>query len=229
MPREIFSDVVDSSVKLGTKRWYTIPLSIVTHTIALAALIVVPLLATDMLPTPQSIVTFMVAPPAPSTLPPPPSTELPAPPIEADINPAFAPVVAPDTIAAEPPPRITAAPAGRSPATLGVSARLTTAPPPAPPQAPIPVGGLVQAPRKLHHVDPIYPSIAKAARASGIVIIEAIIAKDGSVRDARVTRSSPLLDNAALAAVLQWKYTTPTLNGTPVDVIMTVVVNFTLK
>jgi protein TonB len=229
MPREIFGDVFDSSVKLGTRRWYTIPLSIVTHAIALAALVVVPLLATDMLPTPQSIVTFLVVPPPPEPVPPPSSIVPPDAPPDVDINPIAAPIAAGNAIIAEPPPRITMATGGLSPTTLGASTPLASAPPLAAPQAPIRVGGLIQAPRKLRHVDPIYPSIAKAARASGIVIIDATIAKDGSVRDAKVTRSSPLLDAAALDAVRQWSYTPPTLNGAPVDVIMTVVVNFTLK
>lgn len=230
MPREMFGDVVNSSVKLGTRQWYTMPLSIVTHTIALAAVIVVPLLATDMLPTPQSVVMFIVAPPSPPPLAPPaPSVAPPPRPLDVDINPTSAPIAAPDAITAEPPPRITMAMVNSAPTRLGASAALVSAPPPVVPQAPVRVGGLIQEPRKLRHVDPIYPPIAKAARASGLVIIDAIISKDGTVRDAKVTRSSPLLDAAALEAVRQWRYTPPTLNGTPVDVIMTVVVNFALK
>jgi protein TonB len=64
---------------------------------------------------------------------------------------------------------------------------------------------------------------------SGIVIIEATIGKDGSVRDARVLRSVPLLDQAALDAVRQWRFTPTLLNNEPVEVIMTVTVNFTLN
>lgn len=229
MPREMFGDVVHSSVKVGTKRWYTIPLSILTHSIALAALVVVPLLATDMLPTPMSIVTFVAPPPPTLPVAPPPSTVPPPAPLDADINPTAAPLIAPDAITVEPPPRIDMTRAAVSPTMLGVAAPLAATPPAAAPQAPLRVGGQIEAPRKIRHVDPIYPSIAKAARASGMVIIDAVISKDGSVKDAKVTRSSPLLDRAALDVVLQWRYTPPTLNGTPVDVIMTVVVNFTLK
>jgi len=53
VPREMFGDVVKPSITVGTKKWYTVPLSILSHSLALGALIVVPLLATDMLPTPQ--------------------------------------------------------------------------------------------------------------------------------------------------------------------------------
>ena len=52
---------------------------------------------------------------------------------------------------------------------------------------------------------------------------------DGAILNARVLRSVPLLDQAALDAVRQWRYTPTLLNGVPVPVIMTVTVSFTLK
>ena len=61
------------------------------------------------------------------------------------------------------------------------------------------------------------------------MIIEAIIGKDGSVKDAKVLRSVALLDQAALDAVRQWKFTPTLLNNQPVEVVMTVTVNFTLN
>ena len=102
-------------------------------------------------------------------------------------------------------------------------------PPPPPPQAPIRVGGDVQAPTKTKNVDPIYPAVAKSAKIQGIVIIEAVINKQGNVEDLKVLRGNPMLNQAAIDAVSQWKYTVPMLNKTPVDVIMTVTVNFTLN
>ena len=81
-------------------------------------------------------------------------------------------------------------------------------------------------------VPPVYPAIARAAKVSGIVIIEATIAKDGSVKDLNVLRHGPLvaLDQAAMDAVRQWKYTPrPCLSGQPVEVVMSVTVIFTLK
>ena len=71
--------------------------------------------------------------------------------------------------------------------------------------------------------------MAQQARVQGVVIIEATIGVDGSVDSARVLRSVPLLDEAALEAVRQWVYTPTLLNGVPVPVIMTVTVQFTLK
>jgi protein TonB len=63
----------------------------------------------------------------------------------------------------------------------------------------------------------------------GDVILQATIARDGSVVDVHVLRSVPLLDDAAMAAVRQWRYSTPTLNGQPIDVVMTVTVRFRLQ
>jgi protein TonB len=91
------------------------------------------------------------------------------------------------------------------------------------------VGGNVQAPRPVKHVDAVYPEEAKAAGVSGVVIIEITVATDGTVADARVLRSIPMLDQAALDAVRQWAYEPALLNGEPVEVLMTVTVNFSLQ
>jgi protein TonB len=89
-------------------------------------------------------------------------------------------------------------------------------------------GGDIEPPRKIRHVAPEYPAIARQARVEGTVVIDAIIGPDGQVRDATVRESKPLLDRAALAAVRQWVYTPTRLNNVPVAVIMTVEVRFTL-
>jgi protein TonB len=91
------------------------------------------------------------------------------------------------------------------------------------------VGGAIRTPTQLKKVNPVYPPIAQSARVQGVVIIEAIIGVDGRVSEAKVLRSIPLLDAAALDAVKQWQYTPTLLNGVPVPVIMTVTVNFTLQ
>ena len=94
---------------------------------------------------------------------------------------------------------------------------------------PVRVGGQVAPPRKIKDVRPIYPAIAQSARVQGVVIIEATIGVDGHVQDAKILRSIPLLDAAALEAVRQWEFTVTTLNGAPVPIIMTVTVNFALE
>ena len=67
------------------------------------------------------------------------------------------------------------------------------------------------------------------ARVQGVVIIEGIIDPSGSVANARILRSIPALDEAALSAVSRWQFTPTLMNGAPVAVMMTVTVNFTLQ
>jgi TonB family protein len=93
--------------------------------------------------------------------------------------------------------------------------------------APLRIGGQIQPPKKIKDVPPVYPAIAQTARVSGAVMIEATIGPDGKVTDAKVVRSVPLLDQAALDAVRQWEYLPTLLNGVPVPVVVTVTVNFT--
>jgi protein TonB len=91
------------------------------------------------------------------------------------------------------------------------------------------VGGDIKEPKKIRHVAPVYPDIAQSAKVQGVVILEVLVDHSGGVADARVIRSVPLLDQAALDAVMQWKFTPTLLNGNPVSVLMTVTVNFTLN
>jgi len=93
---------------------------------------------------------------------------------------------------------------------------------------PLRVGGNLRTPTKVRDVRPAYPPEAQAARVQGVVILETIIDEQGTIANARVLRSIPMLDSAALAAVSQWQFTPTLLNGNPVGVIMTVTVNFTL-
>jgi len=92
--------------------------------------------------------------------------------------------------------------------------------------AAIRVGGKIEPPIKMNDVKPVYPAIAKNAGVSGAVVIEATIGPDGKVIDAKVLRSIPLLDQAALDAVRQWEYRPKIVNGVAVPVIMTVTINF---
>ena len=123
-------------------------------------------------------------------------------------------------------------------ATSNQFASAAVPPPPPPPSPPLPaaplpagtvrVGGNIKAPVLLARVAPVYPPIALSARVQGIVILEALVGVNGRVNDARVLRSIPLLDQAALDAVKQWQYAPTLLNGAPVPVAMTVTVTFSL-
>jgi TonB family protein len=91
------------------------------------------------------------------------------------------------------------------------------------------VGGPIKAPRKLVDVKPVYPADAQAAGIEGVVILDIVIGEDGSVIEARVIRSIPELDQAAIDAVNQWQFEPTLLNGEPVELEMNVTVNFTLR
>ena len=91
---------------------------------------------------------------------------------------------------------------------------------------PIRVGGNVKPPVKIKDVKPVYPAMAQSAHVTGAVIVEATIGEDGKVIDAKILRSIPMLDKAALDAVRQWEYTPTLLNGVPVPVVLTVTITF---
>src|SRR5262249_30223896 len=88
------------------------------------------------------------------------------------------------------------------------------------------VGGKIKPPMKVKDVAPVYPAIAKSARVSGVVIVEATVGEDGKVIDTKVLKSVPLLDDAAVDAVKQWEYTPTLLNGKAIPIVTTVTVNF---
>ncbi len=92
------------------------------------------------------------------------------------------------------------------------------------------IGGQIKEPHLLTRVSPLYPQEAKAAGVQGPVYVEAIIGRDGRVRDARPVGGHPsaALREAATAGVRQWVYTPTLLNGEPIEVQLSVQVNFRL-
>lgn len=96
-------------------------------------------------------------------------------------------------------------------------------------QQPVRVGGNIKAPERIRYVQAVYPEEAKSARVAGVVIAEIVVGPEGDVSEAHVIRSIALLDDAAIDAIKQWRFTPTTLNGVAVPVIMTVTVNFSLS
>ena len=78
-------------------------------------------------------------------------------------------------------------------------------------------------------MNPVYPPLAREVRISGTVLVDAVIDEHGNVVQARVLSGQPLLIDAALKAVLQWKNEPTTLNGQPVSVELQVQVHFNLN
>jgi TonB family protein len=89
--------------------------------------------------------------------------------------------------------------------------------------------GTITAVQRTKFVPPVYPKIAAAARVQGDVVLDVTITASGKVERAVVRRSIPLLDQAAIDAVMQWEYTPARLNGVPVPIVMTATVSFSLS
>ena len=103
-------------------------------------------------------------------------------------------------------------------------------PPSAEPEGPIMVGGEVKAPEKVSAPQPQYTEIARKARIQGVVIVQAIIDKQGNVTNVKVLKGLPMgLEEAAVDAIKQWKFKPATLNGRPVTVYYNLTVNFKLQ
>jgi protein TonB len=81
----------------------------------------------------------------------------------------------------------------------------------------------------IYQVKPVYPPLARQARVQGVVVLEAVISKEGTIESLRTASGHPLLSQAALDAVKQWRYKPTLLSGEPVAVVTTVTVTFTLQ
>jgi serine/threonine-protein kinase len=88
------------------------------------------------------------------------------------------------------------------------------------------IGGNVIAANLISQVMPVYPPLAKQARIQGVVVLEAEISKEGTIDNLKVVTGHPLLIQAAIDAVKQWRYKPTMLNNEPVPVVTTITVNF---
>ncbi len=130
-----------------------------------------------------------------------------------------------DPVPVEPSTRIAPLPVILSP-TLPVLAP----PPPVPESAPLRFGAGMTRPLRLSGPDPAYTEVARRARRTGIVVLEAVIDRDGSVRDVKVLRDLGFgLTEAAVNAVRRWRFEPATLDGRPVAVLYNLTVRFDLR
>src|ERR1700722_5436839 len=120
----------------------------------------------------------------------------------------------------------------------GIGGLLIAAPLPAPPPPPadvpkpparIRIGGNVQAALLIHEVEPQYPALARHAHVGGVVQLQAIIGRDGTVQNLVLVSGQPLLVQAAMAADKRGVYKPTYLNGVPVEVVTEVSVHFYLS
>ncbi len=208
----------------------------------LAIAIVVPLMATDDLPSPDgrsSLLTLPAPPSAPRPPKAPPKRQQPAsrPNASNAVSAFVVPLDIPEGIVDVPADDVsfvsggdaTSATMDVSPFVVGGLSQPVAPPPPPPTLHPVRVGGDIREPRLRQGVSPVYPAIARRARIQGVVVLEAVIDVLGNVTHLRVIESVPMLEQAAIDAVSQWKYEPTLLNGARVPVVVTVTVRFVLN
>ena len=241
-----------------TNKTWTVLVSFVGQIILILIAILIPMIYFDALPQTQ-LTSFLVAPPPPPPPPPPPAATpqvkvVKIIPRQFDAGRLMAPKSIPKNIAEIreeelPPPSsgggvvggIAGGVAGGGPGGIlgGILGSVPSAAPPPPPPpvkkeekaAPqrIRVGGNVQQARLVRQPRPVYPPLAKQARIQGVVKLNAIISRDGTIMNLSVISGHPLLVPAAMEAVKQWVYQPTLLNGEPVEVVTQIDVNFTLS
>jgi protein TonB len=241
--RPMFSQtfVEESGADRKRKRW-TQTSSFLVQAAILGISVLLPLWFTDVLPV-QQLATFLVAPPPP---PPPPPPAAPAVKVERVSEVINGTLRTPSKIPEKvkmikeeeaPPPSggviggvQGGVPGGQMSGVLGsllkensVNPAATVAPPP-PKRIRVSTGiseGMLS-----HRVEPTYPIIASRARIEGTVQLRALISKEGTIANLQVVSGHPLLVNAAVEAVKQWRYRPYILNGDPLEVETIVIVNF---
>jgi protein TonB len=224
------------------------------HIAIVALLVIVPLYTTATIHLSDYRETALIAPPPPQAPPPPPAASAVAPHVthpKAKLNYTMQRLTAPTAIpekvssysdnVAEPAPDLGGV-AGGVPGgviggqiggvaggVVGATGTAVPPPPPKPAQKIVRVGSNLKAPRQTYSVDPVYPPLARETHITGTVTVEALIDEHGNVIQARIVNGHPLLIEAALQAVRQWKYEPTSLNGQPVSVELQVQVHFNLK
>ena len=249
--RVLFEDsLLDSSVAQRKRRTWTTLLSFVLQLFLIGLLLSLPLWFTDVLPK-QQLLAFLEAPPPPPP-PPPPAASTPSAPkvVKVTSNIANGQLRTPSRIPAkvqmikdddEPSPVPTTGgvvggvPGGIPGGQLdGVIGGIISSSPAAVPSLSKPVPtvqrvrvspGVIKG-LLVHRVEPVYPPLAQQARIQGVVVLMALIDKNGNVQSLQVVSGHPLLTRAAIDAVKQWRYKPFLLNGQPLEVETTVNVTF---
>jgi protein TonB len=217
--------------------------SFIMQGLIVGVLVLLPLWFLDTLPA-QQLVTFLVAPPPP---PPPPPPAAPVKTVQMVSQIVNGQLLAPSKIPKvvkmikeeeAPPPAmgvtggvVGGVPGGQAGGVIGslISAANhsgNTAPRTAEIPKRLVVSQGVSLGMLQNRIEPVYPIIARRARVQGTVTLRAIISTQGTIESLQVVDGHPMLVNAALDAVKQWRYKPYTLSGQPVEVETTVFVNF---
>jgi protein TonB len=237
----MFEDsLIESGGKLKDRRKGTTLFSFLVQFGIIGFMVLLPLLFTEALPNLQSAMSLVAPPPPPP--PPPPAAVVRVKQVQTDIvngqlrTPTKIPKKVEMIKEEEAPPPMSAGVVGGVPGGVpggsmgGVMGGIIGSAAPIPKVAVqrIRVSSGVTQGLVVHRVEPVYPQIAKTARIQGTVILAAVIGKDGAIQNLHVVSGHPLLTNAAMDAVKQWRYRPYILNGEPVEVDTQVEVHFTL-
>ena len=249
-PRVMFSDSLLDFGGTRKRRAFATTTSFVFNCVAIGVMLIIPLLFTEDLPKAQ-LLTFLVAPPPP---PPPPPPAAAAPKVvrqlETDVLSTGAlrtPSKIPTKVemikeeVAPPPMAATGGvyggvpggiPGGQLGGVIGgiVNSAANVAVPKFVPVVPqrVRISQGVTKGLLIHRVEPAYPTLARAARVQGDVVLSAIIDVNGQITNLQLVSGHPMLVPAAPEAVRQWRYKPYLLNGTPVEVETTITVIFSL-
>jgi protein TonB len=248
----MFEDcLLESSGRPRKRSFWTTAASFALQFLIVGLLFLVPLFYTKTLSTPEEVTTLVYAPPPPPaaaphrvTVAPVKVQKTPDPDTARLRTPTAIPkqVITPKT--EEAPPPVAGAvggvvgeipggvPGGVLGGVLGGTGTGPAVPKPPEPEPDSPqkirVSSGVAQGNLIRDVRPQYPPLARQARIQGVVVLLAVIGKDGSVQDVHVKSGSPLLAQAAMEAVKQWRYRPYLLNGQPVEVDTQININFTL-
>jgi len=239
----MFEDsLIESGGKLKTARGRTTTFSFILEAVIIGIMVLIPLIFTEALPHAQLMMS-LVAPPPPPPPPPPPAAVHVVKVVQTDIvnGQLRTPTKIPKKVEIikeeeAPPPSmgvVGGVPGGVPGGQMnGVIGGIISNAPMAVPKVAVQrvrVSQGVTQGMVLHKVQPTYPPLARTARVQGSVVLAAVIGKDGAIQNLHVLSGHPLLQQAALEAVKQWRYRPYILNGEPVEVDTQVTVNFTLS
>jgi len=242
----MFEDsLIESGGRLKTKRGWTSAVSFLIQIGIVGVLVLIPLIFTEALPKGTTL--FMLVAPPPPPPPPPPAAAMVqhVRVIQTDIvnGELRTPTKIPQKVKMiqedEAPPAMATTgvvggvpggvPGGSMGGVIGsVLGSVSVAPPKMATPTRVRVSSGVSNGLLIRKVNPVYPPLARQARISGTVLLQAQISKDGSIENLQLISGHPMLAPAAIEAVKQWKYKPYLLNGEPVEVDTQVQVNFTL-
>jgi protein TonB len=248
---EVFAESILEDASMHQRRsaldWVA---SIGVHFAILAILLILPLYYSTGLDYHKLNLAFLVAPAMPPGPPPPPLRSATARPVRTPpvrmlaagelTAPSFIPKVVsttPETAIAPPDDSQMGVPGGVPGGQMGgvlggvlggfsKGMSLPAAPAATGPKVPVRVGGDVKPPRLLFAPDPEYPTLARQAKLSGVVIIEAVIDEHGKVTGMRVVSGHPMLIQSAMNAVSKRKYEPTILDGEPTPIDLRVEISF---